>query len=130
MNKIETVILKDCNFEEYFLVEKQIYSFSFINFINNINDKDKKYSKIDSKSLNEFIYKNHLSFDNYSNFFNCLIKTSTGSTEIDQNQYKNIQRIILFKEHLKKLFEILNNEKMEYTIIFSILKKEKSFIIY
>ena len=47
MNKIETVIIKDCNFEEYFLVEKKIYSFSFINFINNINDKDKKYIKIE-----------------------------------------------------------------------------------
>ena len=114
-NKIETVILKDCNFEE---------SFSFINFINKINDKDKKYIKIDIKSLNEYIYKNQ-SFDNYANFFNHLIKTRTSSTEIELNQYNNIKKIKSFKEHLTKLFEILNNDK--FTIIFSDIKEIKEF---
>ena len=126
-NKIETVILKNCNFEESFLDENKINSFSFINFINNINDKDKKYIKIDIKSLNEYIYKNHLLFDNYDNFFNHLIKTSTSSTEIDQTQYLNMRRIISFKEHLTKLFESLNNDKKEFTIIFSDIKERKEF---
>ena len=127
MNKIETLILKDCNFEESFLDEKKIHSFSFINFINNINEKDKKYTKIDIKSLNDYIYKNHLSFDNYSDFFNHLIKTSIGSTELDLNQKKSIQRIISFKEHLTKLFKSLNNDKKEFTIIFSDIKERKEF---
>jgi hypothetical protein len=127
MNKIETLILKDCNFEESFLDQKKIHSFSFINFINNINEKDKKYTKIDIKSLNDYIYKNHLSFDNYSDFFNHLIKTSIGSTELDLNQYKSIQRIISFEEHLTKLFESLNNDKKEFTIIFSDIKERKEF---
>ena len=124
MNKIKTVILKDCNFEESFLDEK---TFSFINFINNINEKDKKYTKIDIKSLNDYIYKNHLSFDNYSDFFNHLIKTSIGSTELDLNQKKSIQRIISFEEHLTKLFKSLNNDKKEFTIIFSDIKERKEF---
>jgi len=127
LNKIETMILKDCNFEEYFFAEKKVYSFSFMNFINKINDKDKKYTKIDIKSLNAYIYKNHLSFDNYASFFNHLIKTSTSSTEIDQNQFKNIQRIISFKEHLTKLFESLKNDKKAFTIIFSDIKERKEF---
>ena len=127
LNKIETMILKDCNFEEYFFAEKKVYSFSFMNFINKINDKDKTYTKIDIKSLNTYIYKNHLSFDNYASFFNHLIKTSTSSTEIDQNQFKNIQRIISFKEHLTKLFESLKNDKKAFTIIFSDIKERKEF---
>ena len=98
-----------------------------MNFINKINDKDKKYTKIDIKSLNAYIYKNHLSFDNYASFFNHLIKTSTSSTEIDQNQFKNIQRIISFKEHLTKLFESLKNDKKAFTIIFSDIKERKEF---
>jgi hypothetical protein len=123
LNKIETVILNDCNFEES-IVDNKIHSFSFINFINKINDKDKKYIKIDIKSLNEYIYKNQ-SFDNYTNFFKHLIKTRTSSTEIEPNQIKNIQRIISFKEHLKKLFKILNNDK--FIIIFSDIKEIKEF---
>jgi hypothetical protein len=126
LNKFETVILKDCNFEESVL-DNERYSFSFINFINKINDKDNKYIKIDIKSLNEYIYKNHLSFDNYTNFFNHLIKTRTSSTEIELDQYKNIKKIILFKDHLTKLFENLNNDKKEFTIIFSDIKERKEF---
>ena len=129
LNKIETVILKECNFEESIL-DNKIHSFSFINFINKINDKDKKYIKIDIKSLNEYIYKNQSLFDNYANFFNYLFKTKVSSTEIELNQFKNMQKIILFKEHLTKLFENLNNDnndKKEFTIIFSDIKERKEF---
>ena len=128
-NKIKTVILKDCTFDEFF--ENNIQSFSFINLIN--NNKDKKYTKknykIDIKSLNEYIYKNQ--FDSYFNFFNHLIKTTTNSNheiELSQpNQYKDIQKIILFKEHLTKLFESIKHYIEVFTLIFSDIKERKDF---
>ena len=119
-NKVKTVILKDCTFDEFF--ENNIQSFSFINLINN----NKNY-KIDIKSLNEYIYKNQ--FDSYFNFFNHLMKTTTNSNhEIESsqpNQYNDMRKIILFKEHLTKLFKSINHEK--FTLIFSDIKERKEF---
>ena len=128
-NKVKTIILKDCTFDEFF--ENNIQSFSFINLIN--NNKDKKYTKknykIDIKSLNEYIYKNQ--FDSYFNFFNHLIKTTTNSNhEIESsqpNQYNDMRKIILFKEHLTKLFESIKHYIEVFTLIFSDIKERKEF---
>jgi len=120
-NKVKTVILKDCTFDEFF--ENNIQSFSFINLINN----NKNY-KIDIKSLNEYIYDQFL-FDCYFNFFNHLMKTATNSNHeiesIQPNQYNDMRKIILFKEHLTKLFKSINHEK--FTLIFSDIKERKEF---
>ena len=94
--------------------------------IGKITKSIKRNYKIDIKSLNNYIYKSL--FDNYDNFFNHLIAINAYSTEIkDINQFKDIQKIILFKEHLTNLFESLNNYINDFTIIFTDIKERKEF---
>ena len=131
VNKIKTIILEDCIIKNFFHDKIKKDNETLINLIS-FDDKkkyDKKNYKIDIKTLNESIFNNFPVFNDFFDFFVQLTKLDINSTDVIEEQFKNLNSLKFFYNHLKKIFEDLNKYFNEITIIFYELKERKEFYL-
>ena len=130
VNKIKTIILKDCIFDNNIplKLKEEAFKLTFTNLLRTSDDDkeetNKKNYKIDIKTLNEIIYKNPF----YS--FQSLIKyyLSTISLEkINLEQLEILKNLKTFIDDLKYIFDRIRTYTNEFTIIFENLKERKQF---
>ena len=129
VNKIQTVILKECNFDNniQLKIKDEYIKLTFANLLRASDDKketDKKNYKIDIKTLNDIIYKNP--FYNFQSLIKYYLSI-TSLEKINPEQNEVLKNLIIFITDLKYIFERIKLYTNEITIIFDNFKERKQF---
>ena len=132
VNKLQTIILKDCIFDNNIplKIKEEYIKLTFTNLLRTSDDDkkgigiSKKNYKIDIKTLNDIIYKNPFyNFQSLIKYYLNIISLE----KITPEQHEIIRNLITFIDDLKYIFERIILYINEITIIFDNIKERKQF---